>query len=368
MAGLRAMSPRRLGPGPALALILAGAVGGCRDEGLPPRAATEVGAEAVRVRPVATDIVLTGDVMARVTSELSFRVGGRVVERRAEVGDRVAADQVLATLDPREQRANLEAAAAGVQAAEAQLSQAASTNERQKTLIRQGYTTRREADAAEEAFRAAQGALDVARAALGTAQDQLGQTELKPGTAGIITARNVEAGQVVQAAQSVFTLAQDGPRDAVFSVYESLLAGEPGDDTIRIALVSDPSVTATARIREVSPTVDPANGTVRVKFEILDPPARMTLGSSVVGTGRLQAKPAAVLPWSALSSAGGRPAVWVVDPADGTVALRPVTVAGYEVGRLLVRDGLADGQVVVTRGGQLLHPGERVNVATGRAP
>ena len=344
----------------AVLLLAAGCLGACRDEPLPPRAATEVGVETVRVSEVATDIVLTGEVMARVTSELSFRVGGRVIERRAEVGDRVAADQVMAVIDPQEQRANLDAAAAGVQAAEAQLRQAASTNERQKTLIRQGYTTRREADAAEEAFRAAQGALDVARAAAGTAQDQLGQTELRPGVAGIVTARNVEAGQVVQAAQSAFTLAQDGPRDAVFNVYESIFAREAASDTIRIALVADPKVIATARIREVSPTVDPANGTVRVKFEILDPPPGMTLGAPVVGSGRLKARPSVVLPWSALAAASGDPAVWVVDPASKAVALRPVEVEGHEVGRLLVRSGLQAGQVVVTRGGQLLHPGELV--------
>lgn len=365
MAVLRAMSPRRA---VGLVLLAAACLGGCRDAGLPPRAKTPVDVQAVQIRPVATDIVLTGDVLARVTSELSFRVGGRVVERRVDVGDHVAADQILATLDPQEQRANLDAAAAGVQAAQAQLSQASSTYERQKTLIRQGYTTRREADAAEEAFRSAQGALDVARAAFGTSQDQLAQAELRPGVAGIVTARNVEAGQVVQAAQSVFTLAQDGPRDAVFYVSESLLAGEPGGDTIRIALVSDPTVTASARIREVSPTVDPANGTVRVKFEILDPPARMTLGSPVVGTGQLQAKAAAELPWSALASLSGGPAVWVVDPADGAVALRPVEIAGYEVGRLLVRAGLEKGQLVVTRGGQLLHPGEQVAYEGARAP
>lgn len=365
MALLRGSWRRRtLGP----CLLAVGALGGCRDEPLPPRAKTEVAVATVQIRPVATDIVLTGDVLARVTSELSFRVGGRVVDRRAEVGEHVTADQVLATLDPQEQRATLDAAAAGVQAAQAQLSQAASTNERQKSLIGQGYTTRREADAAEEAFRSAQSALDVARATLGTAQDQLSQTELKPGVGGIITARNVEAGQVVQAAQSVFTLAQDGPRDAVFYVYESLLAGRPEGGTIRIALVSDRSVTASARLREVSPTVDPANGTVRVKFEIIDPPPGMTLGSPVVGSGSLPAEDAAELPWSALASVGGKPAVWVVDPAEGAVALRPVEIAGYEVGRLFVRRGLESGQVVVTRGGQLLHPGEQVSYGGAKAP
>ncbi len=342
------------------ALVCLAALPGCREETNVPKQPLAVGVVLAQVSAYAPEIVLTGEVAARVTSDLSFRVSGRIDERKVDVADRVAAGQVLATIDPQEQRANLDAARAGVQAAEAQLRQASSTFERQKALIRQGYTTRREYDAAEEAFRSAQGALDVARAQLGTAEDQLAQTVLKPGIAGVITARHVEAGQVVQAAQPVFTLAQDGPRDAVFNVFEALLAAEPAGNTIELALVSDPRVTATARVSEVSPTVDPSAGTVRVKFEIIDPPQAMTLGAPVVGTGRLEPKPGVTLPWSALSSAEKGAAVWVVDPASKTVSLKPIKVAAYGVGTFLVRAGIEPGETIVTRGQQLLRPGQIV--------
>ena len=75
--------------------------------------------------------------------------------------------------------------------------------------------------------RTSQGALDGAKAQLGTAQDQSDQTVLKAGAAGFVTARVAEAGQVVQSGQTVYTLAQDGPRDAVFDVYEAFFVGEP---------------------------------------------------------------------------------------------------------------------------------------------
>ena len=68
--------------------------------------------------------------------------------------------------------------------------------------------------------------LETAKAQLGTANEALGDTELHAGAAGVITARNLEIGQVVQAAQSVFTLAQDGDRDAVFDVPESIFSGD----------------------------------------------------------------------------------------------------------------------------------------------
>ena len=64
--------------------------------------------------------------------------------------------------------------------------------------------------------------------ALGTAEDALSYTELKADADGIITARDIEVGRVVSAAQSAFTLAHNGPRDAVFNVFEAFfLEGRP---------------------------------------------------------------------------------------------------------------------------------------------
>ncbi|MCG4934246.1 hypothetical protein L0O80_15565, partial [Dorea formicigenerans] len=71
--------------------------------------------------------------------------------------------------------------------------------------------------------------------------------------------------------------------------------------------------------------IDPRTGTVRVRIAIENPPAAMTLGSAVTGTARLRTQPRVVLPWSALTSVGRTPAVWIVDPADGKVSLKTVS-------------------------------------------
>jgi RND family efflux transporter MFP subunit len=231
-----------------------------------------------------------------------------------------------------------------------------------------GYTTRRELDQAEEAARTARGTLDSAKAQLSTAQEALSQTVLRAGAAGVITARNLEVGQVMQAAQTAFTIARDGPRDAIFSVQESVFIHEPADRTVTITLVADPQVHATGTVREVSPTVDPASGTVRVKVGIERPPAAMSLGSAVVGEGRFTPRQLIALPWSALASEAGKAAVWVVDPESRAVSKREVTVEEYETGRVLVREGLRPGEVVVTAGAQLLHPSQVVAWAEERTP
>lgn len=338
-----------------------------REVSRPPSFPTMVQVETVALTDYAPTVRLTGEIRAKVESDLSFRVAGRVSKRLVEVGDHVAADQVLATLDPQQQQATVTGAEAAVQAAQAVLREATSTYERQKALLVQGFTTKREHDQAQEAYRTAQAALDTANAQLGTARDHLSDTVLRAGVAGVITARKAETGQVVQSAQTVFSIAQDGPRDAVFQVYESIFTHEPAEPAVALTLVSDPSVSAKGSVRQISPTVDPSSGTVRVKVGIENPPPAMRLGAAVVGEGHFQPRRLVTVPSNALSSENGYPAVWTVDPRTRAVSLKSVAVEGYETGRVIVRQGLEPGEVVVTGGAQFLRPRQVVAFAAGAA-
>ena len=201
---------------------------------------------------IAGDVVFTGDVQAQGQTSVSFRTAGKIATRLVEVGDHIAADQVLARLDPREQRSNLANAQAALASAEALSTQAKLGFKRQEALMASGYTTRPSYDNAEQQLRTTQAAVDSAKAALGTAQEQLSYTELKSGVAGVVLSRSLETGQVVQAGQSVLTLAQDGPRDAVFNVYEALLTAPPESGTVDVTLQGNPSVKAVGSVREIS--------------------------------------------------------------------------------------------------------------------
>nr|WP_238184189.1 efflux RND transporter periplasmic adaptor subunit [Methylobacterium trifolii] len=315
--------------------------------------------------PVSAEAVITGDVQAQAQTNVSFRTNGKVAERLVEVGDHVKADQVLARLDPQEQRANLANAQAALTSAEALLTQAKLGFKRQESLMASGYTTRPSFDNAEQQLRTTQAAVDSAKAALGTAQEQYSYTELKSGVAGIVLSRSLETGQVVQAGQSVLVLAQDGPRDAVFNVYEALLASPPESRTIEVTLQSDLSVKTVGSVREISPSVDPASGTVRVKIGLRETPPAMTLGAVVIGRGRFRTRQAVVLPWSALYRWQSRPAVWVRDPATGTVAPRIVEIDRYGPDTIALASGIAPGEEVVVAGIQTLRPGQGVTVAEG---
>lgn len=337
----------------------------------PARAAGPARVPVEAVLPVArevdSDIALAGTVQARIQSNIAFRIDGRVAERRVEVGQHVTADQVLATVDDTEQRANVANAEAALTSARALVVQAEATFKRQQSLIGSGYTTRASFDQAQETLNTTRAQADAAEAALNTAREQLSYATLRAGQDGIVVARSVEAGQVVQAGQTVFVLAQDGPRDAVFAIPEALLTVPPRDGRVDVALQADPGVTTTGTVREVSPLLDAGSSTVTVKVGLADPSPGFTLGAAVVGRGRFERQSAIVLPWSALFEAGGRPAVWVLDAQD-RVALQPVTVRAYATGSVILSGGLDGSRRVVTAGVQLLYPGQTVVVTPGVLP
>ena len=331
-------------------------------------ASPRVRVEEAVLKPSAADVVLTGDVQARYENDVSFRVSGKIAERLVDVGAHVEAEQVLARLDPDQQAVAVRNAEAQLSSAEAVLAQAQVTFARQQELMKGRFTTQTTFDQAEQTVRTTQAQVESARAQLSSAEEELSYTELRAGVAGIVTVRQAEAGQVVQSGQAVFRIAQDGPRDGVFNVYEALLASPPDSRDFTVTLLNDPTVRATARVREISPTVDATTGSVRVKASLIDPPAGMTLGANLIGRGALQAVSAVTLPWSALFRWQGEPAVWLFDPAEKRVSIRRVQVDRFDDAGMVLRDGVSPGESVVTAGIQFLRPGLRVDVASGDRP
>ncbi len=319
-----------------------------------------------RLAPYGETLALTGEIRARSSSQLSFRLSGRMAERLSEVGDHVKKGQLLARIDPSQQQADVANAEAALAAAEAAARQASSAFERQKTLLDKGFTTQSAFDAATKAVRTTTGTVESAKAALDIARANLGYTELRADADGVITARNADAGEIVAAARPIFVIAADGPRDAVFDVYEQLFLSITTLPEVTVSLVKDPSVSVPGKVREISPTVETRTGTVRVKVDIGSPPAAMSLGAPVTGRIASRKIPAVRLPAGALAESDGTAAVWVV--AGSVAKLRPISIAAYTTASILVASGLADGDRVVTSGGKLLRPGAPVEVVGEDTP
>lgn len=314
----------------------------------------------------AASVALTGDIQARVQTPLSFRVNGKITQRLVDVGDRVTARQVLARLDPKDLQINVDSAQAAVAAEQARVAQTKTAFWRQQQLLPKGYTSRSEYDAAQAQLRGSESALKAAQAQLANAREQLSYTALLADAPGVITARQAEVGQVIQATQPIFELARDGERDAVFNVYESLFVQPPTDQPVQVSLLDNPQINAVGKVREVTPAVSAQTGTLQVKVALEKLPAGMDLGSVVSVALNGPARPRVELPWAALTkNIGqdiGQPAVWVVG-ADGKANLRTVKVARYLTGKVIIDSGLESGERVVTAGGQLLHPDMQVEIA-----
>ena len=307
-------------------------------------------------------VSLTGQVEAREEVSLSFRVGGRMIERSVNVGDRVRAGQVVARLESETPRNALRSARAELTAARARLVETQNNFERHRSLLGQGFITRAMFDQAEQAFRTAQAQVDAAQAQVNIAETQLGYANLISDASGAVTARRAEPGEVVGPGQPIVQLAREGGRDAVFDVPARVIQTAPANAEIVVALSSDPKVRTTGRVREVAPQADPVTRTFKIRIGLNNPPAAMRLGSTVTGSLQLGAGQGIEIPASALTTSEQRPAVWLLDPANNTVSLRNIEVLRYDLARVAVAEGLQSGDIVVTAGVQTLRPGQQVRL------
>jgi membrane fusion protein, multidrug efflux system len=345
-----------------LVALIATAVASCDKPAPPASQARPVRTVTVERRAEGETVSLTGHIRAKDQANLAFRLDGRMIERPVNVGDVLMAGQVVAKVDPQIQQNGLNTAQANLASVDALLVQARLTLGRQQQLVKDGWTSQANFDEARQKFETTQGQVDAAQAQLRTAQEQLSYTVLSADTPGAVTAVGAEPGEVVHAGQMIVQLARQGGRDAVFDVPEQLIRTGPRDPLVQIALTNDPTVSATGRVREVSPQADSATRTWQVKVGIIDPPQGMELGSTVTGRIKLSALPGVEVPASALTEANGRPAVWVVDPQSKTVSLREVDVLRYDPATVVISQGLETGDLVVTAGVQILRPGQKVQL------
>ena len=304
------------------------------------------------------------EVRARTESRLGFRIGGKMLARPAEVGQRVKAGQVLAQLDPSDLRLGEAAAAATTRTAQVAVDLAEADYRRYKDLRDQGFISSAELDRRDTTLKSTRAQLEQARAQASVQGNQAGYSVLTAPASGVVTAVEAEPGTVLATGATVVRLAHDGPRDVVFSVPEDavsnmrLLQGRAGALRVRLWGATD---TLPAAVREIAAVADPATRTFLVKADLGR--AEVQLGQTAAVLLELPRREVvAKLPVSALTQEQGRTAVWLVDPSSMTVRLQPIAVAGAEGNTVLVASGLSPGQRVVTAGVHVLTPGQKVKL------
>jgi RND family efflux transporter MFP subunit len=338
------------------ALMLAG----CQAETAPaPNAERPVQVQRVAFENGATAREFVGVVRARYETDLAFRVGGKIITRVVNVGDRVRVGDVIARLDPRDLELQVESAEAELAAATSNLTQAATDLQRYATLKSRGYAAVADFDRRQAANDEAEGRLTRARRALDLARNQRTYAELKADADGVITATVAEAGQVVAVGQAVARLAHRGEKEAVVALPETWL-GEAQRAKATVGLWSDLDRSFQARLRELSPQADPTTRTFAARFTILDADDTVAFGmTATVKLERQRDTRVARVPLAAVLNRGTGPTLYVVDDS-GALQLRPVSVASFTADTALITGGVNDGERIVTLGVQTLQAGLKV--------
>lgn len=337
-------------------------------------ACREDAAETPPVRPVLSQVAVlrtsetlgpfAGSIQARYSTDMSFRLFGRMVARFVDVGAVVKQGDALAALDPAVQSLLVRNAQAVVAGAEGQYVNARAEERRQRPLVERNFTPQAQFELVVQNRETAAANLARAQAALRRAQDALSFTELDADFAGVVTGRYASPGQVVNPGQKIVTIARPEIREAVIAVpprlADALSAGAPYDMTVDLDQVTSMKASA---VRGVDPAADPITRTRTVFLTLDDPAPAFRLGITISVTMRKAVTPQVALPATALVEQAGKTQVWIVDPKTLKVALRDVTVAGRDEGQATITAGIAAGERVVTVGVHSLTPGQTVRIA-----
>lgn len=335
----------------------------CRREPPPapgPRPVLVVQASAAADKALTT---YPGEIRASQESALAFRIPGNLVKRNVDVGSVVKSGQVLAVLDPGDVDLQAQASQAQLGAAQAELARTQADQARYAKLADQQLVSRSSLDAQVAALRAAQGQERAARANLDVARNQSAYSQLRAPRDGVIATRLVEAGQVVAAGQTVFTLAGATGREVAIDLPEARIRDFRIGQPVLVELWSQPGRRLPGTIRTISPAADGASRTFAARVAIdaagasdveLGQSARVYVPTATTGEGLS-------LPLSAVQrGADGASAVWVVDTKTRKLVATPVKLGPMGEERVPVLSGLPRDAWVVAAGGHLLRAGELV--------
>jgi RND family efflux transporter MFP subunit len=334
-------------------------------------------------------LVATGYVVARRSSEVGVKTGGRLARLAFEEGTRVRKGEIIAQIEHAEIDAQLEAARRQVAEAEAQLVQSHATRdedlrslERQRALAREGITTDAALTAAQAAAAVSTARVNSAEAAIASARARVRVTEeaienanVRAPFDGVVIKKRAEVGETVspfgvagQAAReggAIATLADLSELEVQTEVSENSVAKLTPAMAAEVKLQAYQDRVYKGRLRQIFPSADRAKSIVEVRVSILDADhlvkpemttsvtfqERRAAEKQTAGSRTTDAAPSApsapviLLPKRTVTAQGGQSIVWVVN--NGTVARRAITLGADRLDQVEVKSGVVPGEVVV---------------------
>ncbi len=318
---------------------------------------------AILVAPASTQAVveLAGEIQPRYESRLGFRVGGKVIARRVDVGNMVRRGQVIMQLDPKDLQLAQAQANAAVSAAASNLALAKAELDRYRELRQKNFVSQALLDAKDAAYKSAAASYDQANAGLKVQANQNSYASLVADVDGVVTALEAEVGQVVAAGTPVVRIAQTGEKEVRVSIPEDQVGALRSVTSLKVRTWANQGLELDGRLRELAPIADPATRTYTAKISLPKAGPEVRLGMTATVSFVTQSTQQGIrLPLTALFNDKNQTAVWVVE--NGAVKLVPVQVAGAMGNEILIAGGISAGQSVVTAGINLLRPGQKVTI------
>jgi len=322
----------------------------------PPRPAlvTIVGKTAA-----SNDMVLVGEVKSRYESNQGFRIKGKIIERKVDVGSFVKKGQVMARLDASDSNLNVAAASADVQAAEANYELAKADVERHRTLFNKKFISQAALDMREAELKTSAAKLQQVKAQAAVSGNQSRYTALVADRDGVVTQIKAEPGQVVDAGEMVAQIVDIKQIEVLVAVPESRMANLKVGDNVTIKLWADREKTYAGKVREIAPAASSTTRAFDVRVAIIDVDEAVKLGMTA-GVQFTQNEPdVIIIPTRALTQINGKDAVWVIDK-NGIANPREVTAGQYTENGVLITSGLKMGEIVAIAGVHILIKGQKV--------
>lgn len=321
-------------------------------------AAPPLAAQEAPPRPVVSEIVsgeavglraFPGVIEAEAETLLGFQTTGQIETRTAQLGDRVQAGQVLATLDQISLAQDVATAEAALRSAEASAAFAAQSLARAEELARRGVAPRAQLEAAQAGHAAARATERAAAANLERARDAAKFGTLTAPAAGVVTATLVEPGAVVTPGTPVLRLATAAGREAVIDVPQEALALMPLGTRFTIEPRIEGGSAVGGSLRLIEPVADASTRTRRLRIRLTEAGAQMRLGTFVTARFDRPDQPVFTLPAAALRITPEGVQVWRVSAARQAEAVT-VQIGAHLGERIIITQGLSAGDEVLVRG------------------
>ena len=304
-------------------------------------------------------MVLVGEVKSRYESNQSFRIAGKIVERKGEVGEVVKKGQMLARLDATDTNLTSQAARADVLSAEANFALAKAEVERQRKLVEKKFISQSALDLQEAQLKTTAARLKQVRAQAAVSSNQSQYTTLVADRDGVITQINAEPGQVVKAGEMVAQIVDTTQIEVLVAVPESRIKNVNIGDRVGIKLWANQEKIYQGKIREITPAASETTRAFDMRVSVVDADAQIKLGMTAGVRVAENISDKIVVPSAAVTQFEGKNIVWVIDE-NGIAHTRAVTITPFTEHGIGITSGLKPNEMVAIAGVHTLVNGQQV--------